>query len=96
MRNIEVNCTVIENYGSFCVGGIHRFATTKIAEDKISGANKEIFAFCSICNRKQSMTVSDNIVTAEGFGNFLKSLGKKRPNASNRMAKFFLKKTWKS
>ena len=36
------------------------------------------------------MTVSDNTIQAEGFGDFLKDLGKKGPNVSKKMAKSIL------
>ena len=48
---------------------------------------KLLFGKCVICDRKKSMIVSDNTVQAEGLGNFLKSLGKKGPNVSKKMAK---------
>ena len=42
---------------------------------------------CVICNRKKTMIVSDNVIQAEGLGNFFKNLGKKGLNASKKMAK---------
>ena len=49
--------------------------------------SKVLIGFCSICNRKKSMTVSDNTVQAEGLGDFFKNLGKKRLNVSKKMTK---------
>ena len=67
---------------SFCVGGRHRSATTKIYGNITSKVSKVLIGYCSICNRKKSMTVSDNTIQAEGLGNFFKNLAKKRLNAS--------------
>ena len=39
------------------------------------------------------MIVSDNIIKAEGLGDFLKNLGKKGLNVSRKMAKNVLRKT---
>ena len=44
-----------------------------------------------ICNRKKSMIVSDNVIQAEGLGDFFKNLGKKGLNVSKKMAKNVLK-----
>ena len=57
---------------SYCVGGGHRSATTKICGDKTSKRSKVIIGYCSLCKRKKSMTVSDNTIQAEGFGDFFK------------------------
>ena len=35
-----------------------------------------------ICNKRKSTIVSDNVIQAEGLGDFFKSLGKKGPNLS--------------
>ena len=40
-----------------------------------------------ICNRKKTMIVSDNVIQAEGLGDFFKNLGKKGINVSKKMAK---------
>ena len=61
---------------SYCVGGRHRSATVKICGDITSKGNKVIIGYCSICNRKKSMTVSDNAIKAEGLSSFFKNLGK--------------------
>ena len=47
--------------------------------------------YCSICNEKKSMTVSDNTIQAEGLGDFSKNLYKKRLNVSKNTAKYVLK-----
>ena len=46
---------------------------------------------CVICNRKKTMIVSDNVIQAEGLGDFFKNLGKKGLNVSKKMAKIVLK-----
>ena len=45
---------------SYCVGGRHISATKNIYGSITSKGNKELIGYCSICNRKKSMTVSDN------------------------------------
>ena len=76
---------------SYCVGGRHRSATVKIFGDITSKGAKVLIGYCSICNRKKSMTVSDNTIKAEGLGDFFKNLGKKGLNVSKKMAKNVLK-----
>ena len=76
---------------SLCVGGRHRSATVKIFGDITSKGAKVLIGYCSICNRKKSMTVSDNTIKAEGLGDFFKNLGKKGLNVSKKMAKNVLK-----
>ena len=72
---------------SYCVGGRHRSATTKIYGNITSKGNKVLIGHCSIFNRKKSMTVSDNTIKSEGLGDFFKNLGKKGVNISKKMAK---------
>ena len=72
---------------SYCVGGRHRSATVKIYGDETSKGSKVLIGYCSICNRKKSMTVSDDPLKAEGLCNFFKNLGKKGLNVSKKMAK---------
>ena len=60
------------------VGGRHRPATINIFGDTTSKCSKILFGRCSICNRKKSVTVSDNTKQAEILGDFFKNLGKKR------------------
>ena len=77
---------------SYCVGGRHR-STTKdivgnITNNKKTGKEvKLLVGKCVICNRKKTMIVSDNVIQAEGLGNFFKNLGKKGLNVSKKMAK---------
>ena len=61
---------------SYCVGGRHRSATIKIYGDITSNGSKLLIGYCSVCNRKKSMTVSNNTIKAEGLGSFFKNLGK--------------------
>ena len=75
---------------SYCVGGRHRSATKNIVGDitinKKTG--KEVLVGkCVKCNRKKTMIVSDNVIQAEGLGDFFKNLGKKGLNVSKKMAK---------
>ena len=72
---------------SYCVGGRHRSATTKIYGNKTSKGNKVLIGYCSICNRKKSMTVSDNTIKSEGLGDFFRNLVKKGLNILKEMAK---------
>ena len=71
---------------SFCVGGRHRSATIKICGDKTSKGSKVLIGYCSVCNRKKSMTVSDNTIEAEGLGSFFKNLGKISSKAGKKLA----------
>ena len=72
---------------SYCVGGKHRSATTKIYGNITSKGSKVLIGYCSICNRKKSMTVSDNTIKAEGLGSFFKNLGKISAKAGKKLAK---------
>ena len=81
---------------SFCVGGRHKSGTTNIVgeirNNKKTGKEvKLLVGKCVICNRKKSMIVSDNVIQAEGLGDFFKNLGKKGLNVSKKMAKNVLK-----
>ena len=81
---------------SFCVGGRHRSATINIVGDitinkKTGKEVKLLVGKCVICNRKKTMIVSDNVIQAEGLGDFFKNLGKKGLNVSKKMAKNVLK-----
>ena len=77
---------------SYCVGGRHRSGTKNIVgevrNNKKTGKEiKLLVGQCMVCNRKKSMIVSDNVIQAEGLGNFFKNLGKKGLNVSKKMAK---------
>ena len=76
---------------SYCVGGRHRSRTVKVYGDITSKGSKVLIGYCSICNRKKSMTVSDNIIKAEVLGDFLKNLGKKGLNVSKKWLKMYSK-----
>ena len=76
---------------SYCVGGRHRSATVKIHGDNTSKRSKVLIGYCSICNRKKSMTVSDNTMKAEGLGSFFKNLGKLSAKAGKKLATNVLK-----
>ena len=67
---------------SYCVGGRHRSSTVKINGDITSKGSKVLIGFCSKCQRKKTMTVSDNTIQAEGLGDFFKNLGRKGLNVS--------------
>ena len=77
---------------SYCVGGRHRLGTKnifgEIRNNKKTGKEvKLLVGQCMVCNRKKSMIVSDNVIQAEGLGDFFKNLGKKSLNISKKMAK---------
>ena len=72
---------------SYCVGGRHRSATRNIYGDITSKSSKVLFGFCSVCDRKKSMTVSVDTIKAEGLGDFFKNLAKKGLNVSKRWQK---------
>ena len=81
---------------SYSVGGRHKSGTTNIVgeirNNKKTGKEiKLLVGKCVICNRKKSMIVSDNVIQAEGLGDFFKNLGKKGLNVSKKMAKNVLK-----
>ena len=72
---------------SFCLGCRHRSATIKIFADITSKGSKVLIGYCSVCNRKKSMTVYDNTIKAEGLGSFFKNLGKISAKAGKKLAK---------
>ena len=72
---------------SYCVEGRHGSATKNIYGDVTSKGIKVLIGFCSVCNRKKSMTVSDDTIQPECLGDFFKNLGKKGLNVSKKMAK---------
>ena len=76
---------------SYCVGGRHRSGTKDIVGDiivhkKTGKEVKLLVGKCVICNRKKTMIVSDNVIQAEGLGDFFKNLGEKGLNVSKKMA----------
>ena len=76
---------------SYCFGGRHTSATKDIYGSITSKGNKVLIGYCSICNRKKSMTVSDNTMQAEGLGSFFKNLGKISAKAGKKIATNALK-----
>ena len=77
---------------SYCVGGIQKSATKNIVGDitinKKSGKEvKLLVGKCAICNRKKTLIVSDNVIQAEGLGDFFKNLGKISAKAGKKLAK---------
>ena len=77
---------------SYCVGRKHYSGTKNIAGEitlnkKTGKEIKLLVGKCVVCNRKKSMIVSDNVIQAEGLGDFFKNLGKKTLNVSKKMAK---------
>ena len=77
---------------SYCVGGRHKSGTKNIVGEitinKKTGKEVKLLAGkCVICNRKKTMIVSDNVIQAEGFGNFFKNLGKISAKAGKKLAK---------
>ena len=80
---------------SYCVGGRHHSSTSNITCDitiikKTGKEVKLLYGRCSICNRKKYMVVSDNVIRAEGLGDFFESLGEKGLNVSKKTAKNLL------
>ena len=69
------------------MGGRHRSATVKIYGDITTKCSKVLIVYCSVSNRKKSMTVSDDTKKTEGLGDFFKNLSKKGLNVSQKMAK---------
>ena len=81
---------------SYCVGGRHRSATKNIVGDitinkKTGKEVKLLVGKCVICDRKKTMIVSDNVIQAEGLGDFFKNLGKASSKAAKKLAKNALK-----
>ena len=63
-----------------CVGGRHPSATKNIYCDITSKGSELLIGFCSVCNRRKSLTVSDNTKQADAFGDLFMNFGKKGPN----------------
>ena len=77
---------------SYCIGGRHHSSTSNFTGDitvnrKTGKEVKLLVGKYMICNRKKTMIVSDNVIQAEGLGDFFKNLGKKGLNVSKKMAK---------
>ena len=81
---------------SYCVGGRHRSATKNIVGDitinkKTGKEVKLLVGKCVICDRKKTKIVSDNVIQAEGLGDFFKKLGKVSSRAAKKVATNALK-----
>ena len=79
---------------SYCVGGRHRSATKNIVGDitinkKTGKEVKLLVVKCVICDRKKTLIVSDNVIQAEGLGDFFKNLAKKGFNVSKKLQKTY-------
>ena len=61
---------------SYCVGVRHRFARKNNNGDTTSNYSKILVGYCSLFNRKKSLTVSDNTIQAEGLGSLFKKFEK--------------------
>ena len=77
---------------SYCVGGRHQSATKNIVGDitinkKTGKEVKLLIGKCVVCDRKKTMIVSDNVIQAEGLGDFFKNLGKISAKAGKKLAK---------
>ena len=59
----------------------------KIGCDITSKGSKVLIGYCSFCNPKKSVTVSNNTIEAEVLGDFFKISGIKVHNVSKKMAK---------
>ena len=73
---------------SCCVGGRHPSATKNVYGDITSKGSKVLIGYCSICNRKESMTVSGNTILGDDRQEFFRNRGKKDLMYQN-MAKNF-------
>ena len=73
------------------MGVPHRSATKNIYGDKTSKGSKILIDFSPVCNRKKSMTDSDNATKAEGLSDFFKNLGKSSVKVAKKLAKNVLK-----
>ena len=76
----------------YCVGGRHKSGTKKLVGEitinkKTGKEVKLLVGRCVICDRKKTMIVSDNVIQAEGLGNFFKNLGKFSSKAGKKLAK---------
>ena len=77
---------------SYCIGGRHKSGTKNIVGDitinkKPGKEVKLLVGRCKVCDRKKTMIVSDNVIQAEGLGDFFKNLGKISAKAGKKLAK---------
>ena len=87
---------------SYCVGGGHISATKNIFGYITSKGSWVVIGYCSLHSTKKSMTVSDNTIQVDGFGDFFGNLGKKKTycikkdgNKRNKKIMKELGKLWK-
>ena len=81
---------------SYCVGCRLKSGTKNIVGEitynKKSGKEiKLLVGQCVICDELKSMIVSDNVIQAEGLGDFFKNLGKVSSRAAKKLATNVLK-----
>ena len=81
---------------SYCVGGRHESGTKNIVGEitvnkKTGKEIKLLVGKCMVCDKRKSMIVSDNVIQAEGFGDFCKELGKVSSKAAKKLASNALK-----
>ena len=79
---------------SFCVGCRHRSGAknkvgekTKTFDIKTDEEIRLFFGKCVVSDKRKSMIVSDNLIQAEGLGDFFKNLGRKGLKISKRWQK---------
>ena len=98
--NKHVFCVINElskiQNDSYCVGSKHRSGTKnmvgEITYNKKSGKEINLLVGkCVIYDKRKSMIVSDNVIQAEGLGNFFKNLGKVSSRAAKILATNALK-----
>ena len=96
--NFKPNKRALQKFkmDSCCGGGRHRSTSIKIVGDITSKRSNVIFGHCSICNREQCMTVSENTTATENLDDFSKNLGKKRCNCIKKDGKKRFEEAWKS
>ena len=71
---------------SYCAAGRHRSSTVETYGDMTSKCSKILGGYCSLCNRKKSMTLSDNTIKTKGLSSFFKNLGKMPARAGKKLA----------
>ena len=76
---------------SYYLGGRHMSRTLKLYVGLTSKGSKVLIGYCSICNRKKYIIVSNITIQTEDFGDFFKNSGKKGLNVSKKMAKNLLR-----
>ncbi len=75
---------------SYCPGGRHYSGTTHIYGDVAKNGRKYLKGTCTTCNRNKAMFVSDNVIAAEGLGDFFKGVGKIAKKVGKKVGKNIL------